>query len=125
MRRDAHHYANKLQRSQLLPGNTGGPFQNPAIEKSSPRMYVGITGHNAVGMIDPEQLAGVEHSIPAAAFVETTRQLLEKEGYAGMATDDITTTEREPMECYICTQCGTQYAGTEGPPETCCICTDE
>lgn len=29
------------------------------------------------------------------------------------------------MECYICTQCGTQYAATEVPPETCRICTDE
>src|SRR6516165_5788719 len=32
--------------------------------------------------------------------------------------------ERQPMECYICTQCGTQYTETEGPPETCRICTD-
>ena len=29
------------------------------------------------------------------------------------------------MECYICTQCGTQYAETESPLETCRICTDE
>jgi len=29
------------------------------------------------------------------------------------------------MECYICTQCGTQYAEAERPPETCQICTDE
>jgi len=26
---------------------------------------------------------------------------------------------------YICTQCGTQYAGAERPPEVCRICTDE
>jgi hypothetical protein len=29
------------------------------------------------------------------------------------------------MECYICTQCGTQYAATESPPESCPICEDE
>jgi len=29
------------------------------------------------------------------------------------------------MEGYICTQCGTQYAESEQPPESCKICTDE
>ena len=29
------------------------------------------------------------------------------------------------MDCYICTQCGTQYAESERPPETCEICTNE
>jgi len=29
------------------------------------------------------------------------------------------------MESYICTQCGTQYAETAKPPESCTICTDE
>ena len=29
------------------------------------------------------------------------------------------------MECYLCTQCCTQYAESERPPETCKICTDE
>jgi DNA-directed RNA polymerase subunit RPC12/RpoP len=29
------------------------------------------------------------------------------------------------MECYICTQCGTQYAANERAPESCPICTDE
>jgi glyoxylase-like metal-dependent hydrolase (beta-lactamase superfamily II) len=29
------------------------------------------------------------------------------------------------MEPYICTQCGTQHAETEGPPACCSICSDE
>jgi glyoxylase-like metal-dependent hydrolase (beta-lactamase superfamily II) len=29
------------------------------------------------------------------------------------------------MECYICTECGMQYAESEQPPETCKICTNE
>jgi glyoxylase-like metal-dependent hydrolase (beta-lactamase superfamily II) len=29
------------------------------------------------------------------------------------------------MDCYICTQCGTQYAESAKPPESCTICTDE
>jgi hypothetical protein len=29
------------------------------------------------------------------------------------------------MEHYICEQCGTQYAETMHPPETCRICTDD
>jgi hypothetical protein len=29
------------------------------------------------------------------------------------------------MECHICTQCGTQFAETDGPPDSCPICVDE
>jgi glyoxylase-like metal-dependent hydrolase (beta-lactamase superfamily II) len=29
------------------------------------------------------------------------------------------------MDCYICTQCGTQYSETESPPTSCGICSDE
>src|SRR5438105_3019990 len=29
------------------------------------------------------------------------------------------------MECHICTQCGTQYAESDRPPESCKICTEE
>ncbi|KAA6460402.1 MBL fold metallo-hydrolase [Acidobacteria bacterium AB60] len=29
------------------------------------------------------------------------------------------------MECYICTECGTQYSETANPPDNCTICSDE
>ena len=29
------------------------------------------------------------------------------------------------MECYICTQCGTQFGQSQNPPKSCKICTDE
>jgi len=31
----------------------------------------------------------------------------------------------EPTDCYICTQCATQFAATVGPPQSCPICEDE